>query len=271
MTDCPAREVPPCPWSPVPIAGSGRGSASAGPQARTVTLAVGHLSLIAGGMDSQDVDEARAVPATPPEVACLVRLALVEGHLIAARSLHRAGKTDAALRLAGDAEAGVVNCLGPALRAHGAPGLLPELGAFAWDIVNGVAPEGMTARLTDLWRAIQAVAALTPATPTMRLEAVARMIRVAADTYGKAMEDGEVVDSTSWHAASAFFFVAREQALVLAASCDRAIVPAAARVLSALEETESLFGDGSTPRDGDIGVLLAAATQVDFITARLRR
>ncbi len=73
-----------------------------------------------------------------PEVAYLAKLAIVEGHLIAARDLYRKGLVDEAVGLSWHPEAEMMDDVRADLAAHRVPDVTPAMAAFP--------PQGRQAR-----------------------------------------------------------------------------------------------------------------------------
>lgn len=214
--------------------------------------------------------EAGAVANATPDVAYLARLAIVEGHLRAALDLYRKGLVDEAIGLSYHPEAEMMDDVRADLAAHGAADITPAMTAFSTTLENAAPMAEAAAALTAVQSAIATAMAAKPAPLRVRFDTLTAILRAAASEYANSTEGGAVSDEMAYHEAYAFIATARTLATELAR--DPAAKPAADRVLAAMTEADSAFGDMSltTYRVSDPAILLGVAARVELIASSVR-
>jgi hypothetical protein len=213
--------------------------------------------------------EAGAVAGVDPEAAYLVRLAIVEGHLIAAASLYDAGRVDDAIGLSYHPEAEMMDDVRASLSAHGQEDFTPTMEAFSAALENGVpAAEARQALAAFQDRVDSAINAEAP-DAKMRFTVAVAVLKAAAAEYSGSIEGAEVTDPMAYNEAQAFVAVARDMLAALAE--DAQVSKLATRAVAAMEPAAEAFGvaDGAFTAN-DPAILLGVAARVELLASQIR-
>jgi hypothetical protein len=213
--------------------------------------------------------EAGAVASVAPETAYLVRLAIVEGHLIAADALYAKGLTDEAIGLSYHPEAEMMDEVRESLAAHGQEDFTPAMQVFSEFMESGAPLTEVEAALIAFQAAVAgAVNAETPDAKERFAVAVA-VLKAAAAEYSGSIEAGAVTDIMAYNEAQAFVDVAR--AMVGQVGGDAKLDALVARALAAMEPAAEAFGmaDGTFTAN-DPAILLSVAARVELIGSQVR-
>lgn len=200
----------------------------------------------------------------------LTGLGLVEGHLLVAMELLRAGALDAAKTHVKHPSDEIFSSLKPGFKRYGAPGFAAELDKLAAAVNSGdkAAAENAyraVAKKVDLARS------KAPASAKTQLQVVARLLDTAADEYRESIKQGRISDAHEYQDAFGFTRVGANLLERVAAKTDdeRSALASAKKALAELKELwPSLPGDG-TPA-GDPGRIQAAGSQVELAASALR-
>lgn len=148
-----------------------------------------------------------------PEVAYAGQLELMKGHLLVGRELLDAGAPQDAVfhylhpaeELYGEIEDG--------LARYGAAPFKSELDRLATLVEENADPAEIAAAETEVEAAIDAALAKLPdeqrQSPAFVLDVVVGMLRVAADEYDEAIEDGRIANAVEYQDARGFVWEAR--------------------------------------------------------------
>lgn len=220
--------------------------------------------LILAQAEGGEGGEAGAVEGANADVAYLAKLAIVEGHLVAALDLYRKGMIDEAVGLSWHPEAEMMEEVRAELAAHGVPDVTPAMVAFSATMEAGAALPEVEAALAGAKAAFAAAAAPEAGELKVRADALVLLVRAAAHEYEESTEGAEVSDIFAYHEANAFLTVARTLATALAA--EPAAQAQAEKALAALDGASEAFGDmgGETLEAKDPAILLAVAARVEL-------
>jgi hypothetical protein len=243
-------------------AASGEGGEAAGGEAGESTAA----APAQGG----EAGEGGALAAEDPVVGTLTGLGLVEGHLRSGQEATEAGDDQiSAVHMAHPA-AELLEDLEPLLESQGLPTLDAELGALeaaATAEERTAAADAAIARILELRETLGA-------TPAQRFEAMAAILRVAAQEYEVGVVDGAVSNAEEYQDARGFVAAVRSEAEGLSQSSDTAVAEAANEALAALAETDaalpSFAPEGDLPADA-AQILYGAAARVELAALSLPR
>ncbi|MGJ8625976.1 MAG: hypothetical protein ACSHXB_03360 [Sulfitobacter sp.] len=216
--------------------------------------------------------ESGAVADAKPDVAYLTRLALVEGHLIAATALYARGMTDEAVGLAGHPEAEMMDEVRETLEARGADDFTDALEAVGEVMADGADQAQVAVKQSALHDAIAAAAEAGNVPVRAQFDTILTLARIAAQEYTDVIQGGQVEDLFGYHEAYGFVIAAQEMANNLAKSEDDTVAVAAAKIAAALEPAITQFGNISSPdlTIGDASVLHGAAAQVELAALRVK-
>lgn len=231
------------------------------------------LWLAAGeGGEGGEGGEAGAVEGLPSDAAYLARLAIVEGHLLAASTLYAKGQTDEAIALSYHPEAEMMEEVREQIAAHGAADITPAMTAFSAAMEAGAAQPEVEAALAAVSAAVAAAGAGEEAEGRTRLDAIVALLQAAAHEYAGSIEGGQVTDPLAFHEAQAFVVIARMRASGLAGAIDPALATAAGRALDALATADEAFGDIMAPElvARDPAILLGVAARVELVASSVR-
>lgn len=225
---------------------------------------------VAEGGEGGEGGEAGAVADAAPDVAYLGQLAIVEGHLLAARDLYAKGLVDEAIGLSYHPEAEMMDAVRESLTAHDVPDITPAMQAFSAALEAGAALDVVEAKLTNLRAAIAAATAPAQGELRVRFDAIVLLLKAAADEYEGSIEGGAVTDVMAYHEAHAFVQTAGLWLADLAKS-DAAKV-AAGKAIAALPSADEAFGDmsGAALKAGDASILAALAARVELYASAVR-
>lgn len=228
------------------------------------------LWLVAG--EGGEGGEAGAVAGLPSDAAYLARLAIVEGHLLAAATLYAKGQTDEAVGLSYHPEAEMMDEVRAQIAAHGLADITPAMEAFSASLEAGAAQAEVEAALAAVSAAIAAAGAGAEGDGRTRLDAIVALLQAAAHEYAGSIEGGQVTDPLAFHEAQAFVVVARMRASGLAQAADPALATAASRALDALATADEAFGDIMAPDlvARDPAILLGVAARVELVASSVR-
>ncbi len=249
----------------------------------TAGLVVGHPALAQIAPDKPETlwfaaseggegGESGAIEGASPDVAHLTRLALVEGHLMAAVNLYAKGMTDEAVGLAGHPEAEMMDEVRAGLAQRAAADFTPDLEAVGEAMYDGAPQAEVDAKMAQLSRAIATAANANNVPLRVRFDAMIALLRAAAGEYAGSIENGAVSDPMAYHEAYGFIRIAEREAGALSVYDDPVAAKAAARITAALPETDAAFGDmaETTLLAGDASLLYAVAAQAEFASAAVK-
>jgi len=211
--------------------------------------------------------EAGAVAGVDGDTAYLVRLAIVEGHLIAAGNLYKAGLVDDAIGLSYHPEAEMMDEVRATLVAHGREDFTQLMQAFSTEMENGAA-DVQPALMTFQAAVGTAIEAEAP-DASVRFKVAVAVLRAAAAEYAGSIEGGVVTDVLAYHEAQAFVAVARDVLGGIAG--DAALVRLAERAQAAMDPAAAAFGavkGGFVANDP--AILLGVAARVELISSQVR-
>lgn len=213
--------------------------------------------------------EAGAVAGVAPDTAYLVRLAIVEGHLIAAGSLYEKGLVDEAIGLSYHPEAEMMDEVRANLAAHGQGDFTPAMQVFSAAMESGAPVPAMHEALAAFQDDVEAAINAAGPDAKARFAVAIAVLKAAAAEYAGSIEGNEVTDALAYHEAQAFVDVAREMIAVLTEAPK--VGPVAARAIAAMEPAAEAFGavDGVFAAN-DPAILLAVAARVELISSQLR-
>ena len=211
--------------------------------------------------------EAGAVAGVDVETAYLVRLALVEGHLIAAGNLYKAGMVDDAIGLSYHPEAEMMDEVRATLAAHGQDDFSPLMQAFSTAMEGGA--EEVQPALAAFQAAVDAAIGAEAPNAAARFKVAVAVLRAAAAEYAGSIEGGVVTDVLAYNEAQAFVAVARD--MLGGIEGDASLVRLAERAQAALDPAAAAFG---TANGGfvanDPAILLGVAARVELISSQVR-
>lgn len=214
--------------------------------------------------------EAGAVADAAPDVAYLAQLAIVEGHLLAARDLYAKGLADEAVGLSYHPEAEMMDAVRESLTAHNAPDITPSMTAFSAALEAGVSLEEVEAKLAGVRAAISAAVLPAQGNLRVRFDAIVILLRAAAAEYTGSIEAGAVSDLMAYHEANAFVQTAGLWLTDLAKA--DAAKAAAEKTIAALPAAAEAFGDmtGTALLAGNPAILAALAARAELYAAQVR-
>lgn len=207
--------------------------------------------------------EAGAVAGVDPETAYLVRIAIVEGHLLAAAALYDLGMVEDAIGLSYHPEAEMMDEVRAGLAANGAADFTPLMQAFSTALEDGVdAGPALVA--------FQEAAAVAMAKPdaAARFRVAVALLKASAAEYTGSIEGGEVTDALAYHEAQAFVAVARDMLVPLVE--DEAVGKLAGRAIAAMEPSAAAFGAEGQMIANDPAILLGVAARVELLASQVR-
>jgi hypothetical protein len=215
--------------------------------------------------------ESGAIEGISTEAAYLTRLALVEGHLIAAALMHARGYPDEAAGLAGHPEAEMMDEVRATLTDRGAADFTRELEAVGAVIADGASPDEVRASLLALQTAIDAAGAADGIPVRARLDAMLALTRAAAHEYETAIAGGPANEIFAYHESLGFLIAADRMAQTLAASPGTDVAAAAQGIRTALAAAIAEYGDLGAHElpPGDPSVLHGAAARVEIAALRI--
>lgn len=234
-----------------------------------ITLATPNLWLIQdqGG----EAGEAGITDNASTDAAYLAELAIIEGHMLAARDLYARGKTAEAVELSiHPQQEGTLDALRAEIAAHKAPDPADAITAFTAAMSAGSDQANVDAALAAVSQVFAADAAVEADEVRARFDAVTLLVKAAAGEYAASIENGAVADPMGWHEALAFVAIARRDLTDLTAALMSA--KAAPKALEALAEADTVFGDpmAADLLAGDPQILLGIAARVELIASSVR-
>lgn len=211
--------------------------------------------------------EAGAVAGVDTDSAYLVRLAIVEGHLLAAAALYRAGRVDDAVGLSYHPEAEMMDDVRESLAVHGQGDFTPLMQAFSSAMEGGAAD--VTPELAAFQAAVAGAIGAEAPDAAKRFAVAVAVLQAAAAEYAGSIEDGVVTDVLAYHEAQAFVDVAR--GMVAGIAGDAAMERLGARAVAAMGTAAEAFGmaDGTFAAK-DPAILLGVAARVELISSQVR-
>lgn len=213
--------------------------------------------------------EAGAVAGVDPETAYLVRLAIVEGHLIAAAALYEAGMVDDAIGLSYHPEAEMMDEVRSTLTAHGQADFTPAMQVFSAAMESHAAVAEMQLGLTAVQAQIAAAVTADAPDAQARFAVAVAVLKAAAAEYAGSIEGAEVSDVLAYHEAEAFVAVAR--AMVAGVGGDAKLDRLATRAAEAMDPAAEAFGkEGDAFVARDPAILLGVAARVELIASQVR-
>lgn len=216
-----------------------------------------------------EAGEAGALAAAGSDAAYLAEIALVEGHMVAARDLYAKGQTGLAVDLSRRPEAeGMLAAVRTGLAAHDAADFSPAITAFTAAMARGAPLAEVEAALAAV--SVGVAGAGERAGPRNRFDAAVLLLKAAAGEYSGSIAGGKVSDAMAYHEAHAFVALARRAMTELATQPLTAT--AAPRALQAMQAADDAFGDMTKPElaAGDPAILLGVAARVELIASSVR-
>ena len=238
--------------------------------ART-TLASPNTQLWLAQAQGGEAGEAGITADASAETAYLAELAIIEGHMLAARDLYAIGQVEAAVELSNHPqEEGDLDPLRQQIADHGAADPAPAITAFTAAMQSAAPQAEVDAALTAVSQAFAAAAAPEVDEVRARFDAVVLVLKAAAGEYEASIENGAVADIMGWHEAYSFVAIARRDLQTLSALALSA--KAAPKAITALAEADAAFGDPGAipPLAGDPQILLGVAAKVELIASSVR-
>lgn len=253
-------------WTSLALVGSAAGMVAAAPVIAD-TLQSGPETIWlaqAEGGEGGEGGEAGAVAAAPEDAGYLAALGFVEGHLRAGLALYTEGRADMAITHMKHPQDEIYADLAPQLEQRGAEGFAPQLTALATTVETGApvadAQAAFDAIVTEITEAGEGIA------PRMQFDALAIILRTAADEYAVGVVDGTIAELHEYQDAWGFVQSAKARAAELALSDDPTVAAAAAKVTAALAEADTAFAalapDG--PVSGSADILYGAAARIEL-------
>ena len=218
-----------------------------------------------------EAGEAGALAATGSDAAYLVEIALVEGHMVAARDLYARGQAGPAVELSRRPEAeGMMAAVRTGLAARDARDFTPAITAFTATMAKGAPLAEVEAALAEVSVGIAAAGIGEQAALRSRFDAAVLLLKAAAGEYSGSIADGKVSDAMAYHEAHAFVALARRAMTELAAQPLTAT--AAPRALQAMQAADDAFGDMTKPELAarDPAILFGVAARVELIASSVR-
>ena len=240
-------------------------------QTNPVTLAIPNPNLWLVQGQGGETGEAGITDTANADAAFLAELAIVEGHMLAARDLYALGQKDAAVELSGHPQAeGTLDALRAKIADHAAPDPSDAITAFTAAMQNGAPQAEVDAALTAVSQVFAAAAKVEADQVRARFDAVVLLLQAAAAEYAAAIEGGTVTDPIGWHEAWSFLGIARREMQTLATLPLSA--KAAPKAIAAMTEADAAFGDptAAIPLAGDPQILLGVAAKVELIASSVR-
>lgn len=230
------------------------------PQGQTIWLAQAE-----GG----EGGEAGAVAGVETEIAYLVRLAIVEGHLIAAAALYEAGMVDDAIGLSYHPEAEMMDDVRSTLAAHGRDDFTPSMQVFSAAMESSASVDEMHKALAAFQASVDGAINAEAPDAKARFAVAVAVLKAAAAEYAGSIEGTEVTDILAYHEAQAFVDVARK--VVGGIGDDPKLARLVTRAEAAMEPAAEAFGkvDGRFAAN-DPAILLAVAARVELIGSQVR-
>ncbi len=262
-----ARSTSPRRWRDIALAGAAASVAAGAP-----ALAQGSIKTVQPGMSAQiwtvqaeggEGGEAGAVAETSPDVAYLSRLAIVEGHMVAAVELYRKGLVDEAVGLSGHPEAEMMDEVREDLAKHQAADFSPLMEALGAKLAEGAAQADVDTALAELHTAIEAAMLEGDKGNRDAFDTLITIMRGASVEYADSIEDGVVTDQITYHEAWGFTEVARDLAQGMTTVEDPVAAAAAAKVVTALNDAAAAFADPARP---DATLLPSVAARIELVT-----
>lgn len=212
----------------------------------------------------------RARKAGQSKIAWLTGLGLVEGHLLVAMELLRAGALDAAKTHVKHPSDEIYASLKPGFRRYRAEGFAAELEKLA-KAANAADTAAAENAYREVTKKIERARGKAPASTKELLLVTARLVETAGEEYRESIKDGRVADAHEYQDAFGFTRVAgnlleRAQAKSIS---ERSAVESARKAIADLNRLwPSLPGDGATA--GDPARLHAAGSQIELGASGLR-
>ena len=218
-----------------------------------------------------EAGEAGALAAAGSAATYLAEIALVEGHMIAARDLYAKGQTGLAVDLSRHPEAeGMLTAVRTGLAAHEAADFSPAIATFTATMAKGAPLAEVEAALAAVSVGVAAAGAGEQAALRSRFDAAVLLLKAAAGEYSGSIAGGKVTDEMAYHEAHAFVALARRTMTELAAQPLTAT--AAPRALQAMQAADDAFGDMTKPELAarDPAILFGVAARVELIASSVR-
>lgn len=239
------------------------------PRPAPITLANPNLWLAQA--QGGEAGEAGITSEADSDTAYLTDLAIIEGHMLAARDIYAKGHTETAAELTlHPTEEGTLPDLVTRITAHGAADVSPAIAALTAAMQAKAPQADIDAALATVQQAFAAAAAPEADEVRKRFDAVVLLLKAAAGEYSAAIENGAVTDEMGWHEAQAFTQLARARLTDLAALPLSA--KAAPKALVVLDDANAAFGDpmADTLLAGDPEILLTVAARLELIASQVR-
>ena len=218
-----------------------------------------------------EAGEAGITAEAPTDAAYLAELAVVEGHMLAARDLYAKGQGEAAVELSLHPQLeGSLDALRHMIADHQMPDPAAALTAFTAALQQGADQAIVDAALTEVSRVFDADAAVEADQLRARFDAVVLLLKAAAEEYAAAIENGAVTDPMGWHEAHAFARLAEVRLQTL--TPQPLTAKAAQRAILALQDLDAVFGDpmAAALRADDPQILFGVAARVELIASSVR-
>lgn len=214
--------------------------------------------------------EAGAVADASADVAYLAQLAIVEGHLRAARDLYAKGAVDEAIGLSYHPEAEMMDVVRETLVAHNAPDITPAMTAFSQRMEAGAPLAEVEAALTQVRAAISTATASDAGNLRLRFDAIVLLVKAAAHEYAESIAEGAVSDVMAYHESHAFVETAGLWLAELAKA--EPAKAAAEKAIAVLAGAADAYGDmsGMELQARDPAILAAVAARVELTASQVR-
>ncbi|WP_022702568.1 hypothetical protein [Pseudorhodobacter ferrugineus] len=268
MTNAPARPAAPRlvsarQWTGLLLAttalGAGMAEARMGPP-----VMVGDQTVWVAATEGGEGGEAGAVAGVDADTAYVVRLAIVEGHLLAAAALYRAGMVDDAIGLSYHPEAEMMDEVRETLAAHGQADFTPLMQAFSTAMEGGAAD--VMPELAAFQIAVAGAIGADAPDAAKRFAVSVAVLRAAAAEYAGSIEGGVVTDVLAYHEAQAFVDVAR--GMVVGIVGQERLVTRAVAAMDPAAEAFAMVDGAFAARDP--AILLGVAARVELISSQVR-
>ncbi|WP_323005809.1 hypothetical protein [Pseudorhodobacter sp.] len=270
MTKTPPRPVSPRQWTGLLLTTTALGASVLGAEARIAPPAgATDQTVWLAQAEGGEGGEAGAVAGVDADTAYLVRLAIVEGHLLAAAALYKAGMVDDAIGLSYHPEAEMMDDVRSTLAAHGRDDFTPLMLAFSTAMEDGATVDAMQTALAAFQDEVDAAIIADSPDAKKRFAVAVAVLKAAAAEYAGSIEGAEVTDVLAYHEAQAFVQVARN--LLAGPQNDPKVADLAARALAAMEAADAAFGaaNGAFVAN-DPAILLAVAARVELVSSQVR-
>ena len=213
--------------------------------------------------------EAGAVAGVNPEAAYLVRLAIVEGHLIASAALYEMGMVDDAIGLSYHPEAEMMEEVRSSLAERGQADFTPAMQQFSATMEQGASAAETRQALIDFQKKVDAAIEADKPDAKLRFAVAVAVLKAAAAEYSGSIEGTEVTDAMAYNEAQAFVGIARKLLEPLIA--DTPLARLATRAQAAMDQAKEAFGAANGAFiANDPAILMSVAARVELLASQVR-